>query len=54
MKTKILTMLLEPSVYEAIRRAAYEAHCSMGEIARRAVAEYLGKRPRKREKKGGA
>ncbi len=53
MKTKLLGVFVEPSVHECLRVEAFNARCSIGEIVRRAVAEYLGRRPRKREKKGG-
>ena len=54
MKTKGLTILLEPLVYERLRVEAFKARCSVGEVVRRAIAEHLAGRPRGREKKGGA
>jgi len=54
MKTKLLGVLVEPSVYERLRVEAFEQRCSVGEVLRRSVADYLGRRPRRREKKGGA
>ncbi len=41
MKTKLVAVLVEPSVHERLRVRAFEERCSVGEIIRRAVAEYL-------------
>jgi len=56
MKTKALTMLMEPSVYEQVRVEAFRERCSVGEVVRRAVADYLGAKQtlRARGKKGAA
>jgi hypothetical protein len=43
-KDKLLGFLVDADLHERIRRAAFEADCSKGEIVRRAVVEYLGKR----------
>ncbi len=34
---------VEPELYEAARRAAFEGHCSVSDIARKALLAYLGK-----------
>ena len=52
MKTKLLGVLVEPSVYERLRLQAFQERCSVGEVVRRAVAEYLAKRSPGRVKKG--
>ena len=44
---------LHPSTCEALRTRAFEERTTISEQVRRAVADYLGRRPRKREKKGG-
>jgi len=41
MKTKLLGVLVEPSVYERLRVEAFRERCSVGEIVRRAVAKRL-------------
>lgn len=53
MKTKLLGVFVEPSVYERLRVRAFEERCSVSEVVRRAVAEYLGRRPA-REVRGKA
>lgn len=40
-KTKLLGVLVEPSVYERLRVQAFEERCSVGEVIRRAVGAYL-------------
>jgi hypothetical protein len=45
---------LHPSTWEALRVRAFEERTTISEQVRRAVAEYLGRQPRRREKKGGA
>ena len=52
MKTKLLGVFVEPSVYERLRVRAFEERCSVGEVVRRAVADYLAKRLPGRAKKG--
>jgi hypothetical protein len=32
-----LTVLMPPAMYERVRRAAYDEHSSMGDVARRAI-----------------
>lgn len=54
MKTKMISTLLEPSVYERLRLRAFQERCSVGEVIRRAVAAYLAGRARGRKKNGGA
>ena len=56
MKTKLLGVLVEPSVYERLRVRAFRERCSVGEVVRRAVADYLGAKQtlRARGKKGAA
>ena len=56
MKTKYQTVLLEPSIHERLRVEAFRERCSVGEIVRRAVADYLGAKQtlRARGKKGAA
>jgi hypothetical protein len=56
MKTKLLGVLVEPSVYEQVRVEAFRERCSVGEVVRRAVADYLGAKQtlRARGKKGAA
>lgn len=54
MKTKLLGVFVEPSVYEYLRVRAFEERCSISEVVRRAMAAYLLGRPRERGKKGGA
>jgi hypothetical protein len=41
MKTKLLGVLVEPSLYERLRVEAFERRCSVGEVVRRAVSAYL-------------
>lgn len=53
MKTKLLGVLVEPSVYERLRVQAFHERCSVGEVIRRAVADYLARRSPGRVKKGG-
>lgn len=53
MKTKMPSILIEPSVHERLRVQAFHERCSVGEVIRRAVEAYLGGRPRERVKKGG-
>ena len=47
-KTKNLALFAEPDLHEAVRLAAFKAHCSMSEIVRRAVVAYLAPKPGKR------
>ena len=54
MRTKGLTIIMEPSVFERLRVEAFEERCSVEEIVRRSVAVYLAGRARGREKKGRA
>jgi hypothetical protein len=56
MKTKYQTVLLEPSIHERLRVEAFRERCSVGEVVRRAVADYLGAKQtlRARGKKGAA
>jgi len=54
MKTKLLGLWIEPDVYERLRVRAFEARSSVGEVVRRAVADYLAKRSLGRARKGGA
>ena len=42
MKTKLLGLFVEPSLYERLRVEAFEQRCSVSEVVRRAVADYLG------------
>lgn len=44
MKTKLLGVFVEPSLYERLRVRAFEERCSVGEVVRRGVAMYLSKR----------
>ncbi len=53
-KTRMVNFAVAQAFHTRLRVAAARAGVSMGEICRRAVAEYLGRRPRKGEKKGGA
>lgn len=41
MKTRALTIVMEPTVYERLRLEAFNQRCSVGEIVRRAMAAYL-------------
>ena len=45
---------LHGSTWEALRVRAFEERTTISEQVRRAVAEYLGRQPRRRGKKGGA
>jgi len=47
MKTKLLGLWIEPDVYERLRVRAFEQRCSVGEVVRRAVRDYLAIPPRK-------
>ncbi len=53
-KTRMVNFVVAQALHTRLRVAAAKAGVSMGEICRRAVAEYLGRQPRRREKKGGA
>lgn len=46
MKTKLLGLFVEPSLYERLRVRAFEERCSVSEVVRRALTAYLatGKR----------
>lgn len=52
MKTKLLGLFVEPSLYERLRVRAFEERCSVSEVVRRAVAGYLAGQPQGRKKKG--
>lgn len=52
MKSKLLGLFVEPSLYERLRVEAFEERCSVSEVVRRAVEAYLTPRPGGREKKG--
>jgi predicted HicB family RNase H-like nuclease len=56
MKTKLVAVFMEPSVHERLRVVAFDQRCSVGEVVRRAVADYLGAKQtlRARGKKGAA
>ena len=54
MKTKLLGVLVEPSVYERLRVRAFEERVNISELIRRALARYLAERAQGRKKKGGA
>ena len=41
-RSKRFQLLLQPSVYNAIKKQAKKDRVSMGEVINRAVAEYLG------------
>ncbi len=41
MKTKLVTLFVEPSRYEQIRIRAFQERVSVSEIIRRAMAAYL-------------
>ncbi len=43
MKNKMMAAFVDEATYEAVRVAAFRARCSMAEVVRRAVAEYLTK-----------
>ena len=51
-KTKGLTILLEPSGYERLRVEAFKSRCSVGEIVRRALKLYMEARRRERSMAG--
>lgn len=48
MKTKFIGCYAEPTLHEAIRRAAFRERCSMGELMRRALLAYLAAKGRGR------
>lgn len=41
MKTKLVTLFVEPSSYEQLRLRAFQERASVSEVIRRAVAAYL-------------
>ncbi len=41
MKDQLMGVMVDAAMREAIRRAAFEERCSMGELIRRAVKKYL-------------
>lgn len=56
MKTRLLGVLVEPSVYERLRVRAFEERVNISELIRRALARYLvtaEKESRKGRQKGG-
>jgi hypothetical protein len=44
MKDQLMGVMVDAATREAIRRAAFEERCSMGELIRRAIIAYLGRR----------
>ena len=52
MKTKLVAVFMEPSVYERLRVEAFEQRCSVGEVVRRAVGAYMGRQAQRRARKG--
>jgi len=54
MKTKLLGCFVEPATFERLRLQAFQERCSVSEVVRRAVADYLAKRSLGRARKGGA
>jgi len=44
MKDQLMGVMVDTALREAIRRAAFEERCSMGELIRRAIQEYLARR----------
>lgn len=53
MKTKLLGLFVEPSLYERLRVRAFEERCSVSEVVRRSLADYLAKRSLGRMRKRG-
>lgn len=41
MKTKLLGLFVEPSLYERLRVRAFKERCSVSEVVRRALTAYL-------------
>ena len=52
MKTKLLGLFVEPSLYEQLRVRAFKERCSVSEVVRRSLAEYLARQSPGRVKKG--
>jgi len=48
MKDKLVAAFVDEALHEAVRVAAFHERCSMGEVIRRAVQEYLAKRKGKK------
>lgn len=44
MKDKLVAAFVDADLHEAVRVAAFRERCSMGELVRRAITEYLAKR----------
>ena len=53
LKTKLLGVFVEPSIYERLRVRAFKERCSVGEVIRRAVVAYPAGGSRGSKKKGG-
>ncbi len=50
MKDKLIAAFADEALHEAVRVAAFQERCSMGEIVRRAIQEYLARRQGKGNK----